>query len=137
MFVAAQRFQNTHPPILEQMALADFLTEGHFARHVRRMRTLYLARRDTLLAALQSECGSMLDVQVPGAGMHLTAWLPADMSDRQIEQRTAKHGIEVVALSNLSREALPRGGLVLGFAACNEQQIEAGVRLLGRVLRGT
>jgi GntR family transcriptional regulator/MocR family aminotransferase len=50
LFAMAQRFQSTHPPILEQMALADFLAEGHFARHLRRIRALYAARLAALLA---------------------------------------------------------------------------------------
>lgn len=134
MFAVAQRFQNTHPPMLEQIALADFLAEGHFARHLRRMRALYMARRDALINAIRGECGSLLEVHTPLAGMHLTGWLPPAMIDTQIEHCATTQGIEVVALSTLSRQPLRRGGLVLGFAACSEQEIEVGVRILGRVL---
>ena len=135
-FAQAQRFQNIHPPILEQMALADFLAEGHFVRHLHRMRVRYAARLQTLITAAKSLCGDLLEIQVPAAGMHVTGLLPPGVADTEIEQRAGMQGIEALALSTMGRLPMPRGGLVLGFAACREQQIEAGVRILARVLRG-
>lgn len=134
LFVMAQRFLTTHPPLLEQMALADFLAEGHFARHLRRMHTCYAARREALMTAIRNECGTLLEAHAPHAGMHLVGWLPPDLSDTEIEQRAAQRGIEVVALSAMSREPMTRGGLVLGYAACSEQEIQTGIRILASVL---
>lgn len=134
LFVIAQRFLTTHPPLLEQMALADFLAEGHFARHLRRMRACYAARREALMTAIRNECGMLLEAHAPQAGMHLMGWLPPGLSDTEVERRTAQRGIEVVALSTLSREPMTRGGLVLGYAACSEQEIQTGVRILADVL---
>lgn len=116
------------------MALANFLTEGHFARHLRRMRVLYAARREALLTAVRRECGQLLEVQAPQAGMHLVGWLPPGIADTEIAHCAIQQGIEVVALSALSRQPLHRGGLVLGYAGCSEQEIQAGVRILARVL---
>ena len=135
LFTMAQRFQSIHPPILEQMVLADFMAGGHFARHLRRMRGLYAGRLEALLTAISSECGHLLEAQAPQAGMHLVGWLPPGMADMEVERRAARAGIEVVALSAMSRQPLPRGGLVLGFAGCSEADIQAGVRTLARVLR--
>ena len=56
------------------------------------------------------------------------------MADTEVERRAAEMDIEAVALSSMSRQPMPRGGLVLGFAACSEQEIQAGVRILARVL---
>lgn len=135
IFTHAQRFQNIHPPILEQMALADFFVEGHFVRHVRRMRMLYTTRLQTLLTAIKRECGDLLEIHVPAAGMHVSGWLPPGIRDTDIEQRAVRYGIEAMALSPMSILPMPRGGLVLGFAACGEQDIEAGARILASVLR--
>lgn len=135
LFAIAQRFLNTHPPILEQLALADFIAEGHFGRHLRRMRALYLVRKEALLAAIRSECGTLLEAQAPEAGMHLVGWLPPGMADQEIEQRAMQRGIEAVALSPMSKQPVRRGGLVLGYAACSEEEIHAGVRTLASVLR--
>lgn len=134
LFVMAQRFLTTHPPLLEQMALADFFAEGHFARHLRRMRACYAARREALMTAIRNECGTLLEAYAPQAGMHLVGWLSPGFSDTEVEQRTAQRGLEVVALSTLSREPMTRGGLVLGYAACSEQEIQTGVRILADVL---
>jgi GntR family transcriptional regulator/MocR family aminotransferase len=135
MCVLAQRFQSTHPPILEQMALADFLTEGHYARHLRRMRALYAARQAALLTAIRRECGKLLEVDVPQAGMHVAGWLRPGVSDKEIARQATEQGLEVVALSAMSRRPLPRGGLALGYAACSEADIQAGVRILARIIR--
>jgi GntR family transcriptional regulator/MocR family aminotransferase len=132
---AAQRFQTTHPPILEQMALADFFTEGHFARHLRRMRTLYAARRASLLTAIKHTCGPLLTALPPEAGLHLVGWLPPGVVDTQVEQRAALRGIEVVALSSLAKQPLPQGGLVLGYATGNASAIQAGMDVLVEVIR--
>jgi len=132
---AAQRFQTTHPPILEQMALADFFTEGHFARHLRRMRALYAARRASLLNAIEHTCGPLLTAQPSEAGLHLVGWLPPGITDTKVEQRAALRGIEVVALSSLAQQPLPQGGLVLGYATGNAQTIQAGVKVLAEVIR--
>ncbi len=133
-FIIAQRFLNTHPPILEQMALADFLSEGHYARHIRRMRTLYMARKDALLTAISSECGLLLEAYAPQVGLHLVGRLLPGVADVKVERYAAQRGIEVAALSSMSKQSLSRGGLVLGYAACDEQEIQAGVRILAHVL---
>lgn len=135
LFAMSQRFLTIHPPILEQMALTDFFAEGHYARHLRRMRTLYAARREALLNAVQSECGTLLEVQAPEAGIHLVGRLPVGMADTEIERRAAQRGIEVVALSSMSRQPMLRGGLVLGYAACDVQEIQTGVHTLADILR--
>jgi GntR family transcriptional regulator/MocR family aminotransferase len=134
-FLAMRRFTDTHLPVLEQMALADFITEGHFVRHIRRMRTIYAARRDTLMAAIKSELGGWLEVPPPEAGMHLTGWLPPGIDDILVARQAAGQGIDVVPVSNLSINPLPRGGLVLSYAATNEADIKTGVRKLGQVLQ--
>ncbi|GCE14537.1 MocR-like pyridoxine biosynthesis transcription factor PdxR [Tengunoibacter tsumagoiensis] len=132
---AAQRFQMIHPPFLEQMVLADFFMEGHFARHLRRMRALYAARRTFLLTSLERMCGHLLTAHPPDAGLHLVAWLPPGVSDSEVEQHAGMRGIEVVALSSLSRQPLAQGGLVLGYATGDEGEIQAGVHVLADIIR--
>lgn len=96
-FIAARRFIDVHPPVLEQMALAVFITEGHFARHLRRMRLLYLERLDALIDALTRELGDMLDVEVPEAGFHLVAWLRSDLSSGTQAQADAHQSVLAAA----------------------------------------
>lgn len=133
--ITAQRFIAVHLPLLEQLALADFLAEGYYARHVRRMRQLYNERRDTLVDALRRELGDTLDVTVPEAGMHLAVWLPSSMSAQAVASRAAASGVHILPISHFSQRSLPRDGLLLGFASASPQELRAGVQTLALALQ--
>jgi GntR family transcriptional regulator / MocR family aminotransferase len=134
-FVAMRRFIDVHVPILEQMALADFMIQGHFTRHLRHMRTRYTERRNVLIEALTRECGDRLDIQVPEAGMHLVAWLPQHIDDRAVARLALEQGIEVAPISKFCIARPPRGGLMLGYANASSAELRDGVQRLGRALR--
>jgi GntR family transcriptional regulator/MocR family aminotransferase len=134
-FVAARRFVDGHPPALEQAALTDFLAEGHFARHLRRMRTLYAARAKALVAEASHELSGLLDIHPPGAGMHLVGWLPPGIDDHVAARQAAAHSVATVPVSRFAIEPLGRGGLLLGFAAVDEPAIHAGVHRLAAAVR--
>ncbi|HVA93104.1 MAG TPA: PLP-dependent aminotransferase family protein [Chloroflexota bacterium] len=133
--LAARRYVDIHLPLLEQMALADFITEGHYARYVRKMRLLYLERRNALVDALRRELGDLLDVGVPEAGLHLVAWLRAGMDPQAAVSQAAAHGLRIPLLSQFSLRPLQRDGLMLGFASASPDELRAGARTLGRALR--
>ncbi|HEV2663019.1 MAG TPA: PLP-dependent aminotransferase family protein, partial [Ktedonobacteraceae bacterium] len=133
--IAMRRVIDTHLPLLEQMALADFIAEGHFARHLRKMRVLYLERRNALIKALKRELGDMLDVVVPAAGMHLVAWLPEGMSGQTVAQQALAHGLRIQSISQGSLRPLQRDGLLFGFASASPEELHAGVKTLALALR--
>lgn len=133
--IATHRLIAVHLPLLEQMALADFMAEGYFARHVRRMRQLYRERRNALVDALTRELGDMLEVTVPEAGMHLVAWLPSGMSAQTVTQRAAASGLHILPVSQFSLRSLQRDGLLLGFASASPQELRAGVQTLALALQ--
>src|SRR6266849_9055907 len=133
--IATQRLIVVHLPLLEQMALADFIAEGHFARHLRRMYLLYRERRNALVDALTRELGDRLDVTVPEAGMHLVAWLPSGMSAQAAAQRAAASGLHILPISQFSLRSLQRDGLLLGFASASPQELRAGVHTLALALQ--
>ena len=122
-----------HLPVLEQAALADFVTEGHFARHIRRMRALYAERRALLLEALQD---SVLDLDAAQTGMHLIGWLPRGMSDTLAAERAAANNVRVLPVSTFAIEAPVRSGLLLGYASTDAREIRAGAERLNRALNG-
>ncbi|MGO8948836.1 MAG: PLP-dependent aminotransferase family protein [Ktedonobacterales bacterium] len=136
-FLAARRFIDVHVPLLEQMALSDFLAEGHFARHLRRMRRLYVERRETLIDELQRTLGDILDIAVPEAGMHLVAWLPPGDDDRTVAVQAAACGLEVAAISRFSLQPKERGGLILGYSGASRAELRAAVRKLATVIRSS
>ena len=118
------------PASLYQLALADFLHEGHLARHVRRMRAVYQKRRDVLVEAIRRQLEGILTIVNADAGMHLTAWLPADVDDRQVARRAAVRGINVTALSSCYFGKVSKSGLVLGFGGVPEEAIVPAVATL-------
>jgi GntR family transcriptional regulator/MocR family aminotransferase len=128
--LAMRRFIDVHIPILEQMALTDFMNEGHFARHLRHMLQHYSQRRDLLHRELCVHLGGLLEVHAPEAGMHLVGWLPPGKDDQRAAKLAAHMGIEVMAISKYSLEPLPRGGLVFGYAGTDEEAILHGVKTL-------
>jgi GntR family transcriptional regulator/MocR family aminotransferase len=129
-----RRFLDMHLPLLEQMALSDFLREGHYARHLRQVRRHFLRRRELLHRELRTQLAGLLEVHAPEAGMHLVGWLPPGKDDRRAAHLAAQVGIAVLAISTHSLEPLARGGLVFGFAGTSEETIPGGVQRLAAAL---
>ncbi len=133
-FTAARALIDRHSPSLEQAILADFITEGHFVRHIRHTRALYAQRQEILLTAVRQELEGRLEVAPHEAGMHIIGWLPTHFDDRVVSQRAAEAGIKAQALSALTLQTTLRPGLLLGYAGVGEDEIHEGVHLLTRVL---
>ena len=102
-------------PVLLQATLRDFLAEGHFARHLKRMRGLYARRRDLLQQALEARLGDRLRIDRQAGGMHVLARLAEGTDDGVIADRAAARGLAVQALSRWTLEAPAPSGLLLGF----------------------
>ena len=139
-FVAARALTDRASPSLEQAALTDFITEGHFARHIRRMRTLYTERQAALVDIAQERLAGLLDINATPAGLHLVGWLPADVDDQHVALHLAQHGLETQSLSSFAMTPLTQSGLVLGYAAVSVGKIRKGVRqmepILAELVRG-
>ncbi|GLV55564.1 GntR family transcriptional regulator [Dictyobacter sp. S3.2.2.5] len=133
--VATRRLIDVYLPLLEQLALTDFIVEGHFARHLRKMRIQYLERRNTLVEGLRKELGDRVDVMVPQAGMHLMAWLPTGLDARHVARQTTRHGLLTTPIVQNSQHASARQGLMLGFANATSMELEAAVKILARTFK--
>lgn len=105
-----------HPPIDSQAVLARFIEEGHFGGHVRRMRLMYRERRDAMMAALRAALGSLIPLDLPSTGMHLTLVLPPTLPDTEVSQRARAIGLSCPPLSAYCQMEPRRNGLLLGFA---------------------
>ncbi|HXQ98613.1 MAG TPA: hypothetical protein VN774_09245 [Candidatus Limnocylindrales bacterium] len=119
------------PPTFHQEVLADFMGEGHFARHIRRMRVLYRERRSAFVDSISKELGSMAEVHGGDAGMHLAVKLPAGSRDVDISERAARQDLWVWPLSPFYLGEAPRPGFILGFGSTPAEEIP----LAGRKLR--
>jgi GntR family transcriptional regulator/MocR family aminotransferase len=113
-----------------QAILADFIGQGHFARHIRRMRMLYMERRKALLNAIQREMGSILEVIGAQAGMHLVGLLPPGLKDELVSKQAARNGISAMPLSICYLKSPSRGGLILGYGGATARQMNDGMRKL-------
>jgi len=113
-----------------QDALAEFIADGHFLAHLRRMRRLYHARRDHLVEGLQRYLGEVLTVEVPSGGIQLVARLKRGRADQAAVKRLVEAGVETRALSSLTLGRPRDHGLLLGFAAWRESEISAAVRTM-------
>jgi GntR family transcriptional regulator / MocR family aminotransferase len=136
-FRHARSITDGHSPITEQAVLADFIADGHFARHIRRMRALYQERQSVLVEAIRQELSGLLEVQPSDGGMHVVGWLPKGVHDVVASQRAAACGVFARPLSSCSIGKLTRGGLLLGYAALNRNQIREGVQKLGAALQSS
>ena len=132
--IAAREALDLFPPTLYQYVLAEFLAEGHFARHLRRMRGTCLARRNALLAGLAEHCGGTLRVHNADAGLHLATTLVQGGDDQALVRRLAARGILAVALSGCYSGRDKRQGLLLGFGGFPESRIAEAAQVLGEVL---
>jgi GntR family transcriptional regulator/MocR family aminotransferase len=129
-FTNTLAFISYHAPMLEQVVLADFIREGHFGRHIRRMRNFYAGRQKVLLEAVQEHLRDFLEVEKDVAGMHLVAWLKNGLNDRQIAERALDHGVYTPPLSfYCNRVDLP-DGLLLGYTGISPAEIMTGIRRL-------
>ncbi|MCG8352256.1 MAG: PLP-dependent aminotransferase family protein [Chloroflexales bacterium] len=129
-FVAARALADRHAPTIDQAVLTDFIVEGHFARHIRRMRALYAERQAILLEAIERELSGLLDARPAEAGMHLLTWLPDGINDQLAAQRAAEYGVIAPPLSAYNLAAPLRSGVLLGYAGVKPHAIEAGVKQL-------
>ncbi|WP_426435118.1 PLP-dependent aminotransferase family protein [Bradyrhizobium genosp. P] len=132
----AQRHLGLVASVHVQEALSDFISDGHFLAHIRRMRRIYRSRRDHLAAALERQLGEVLAAEVPPGGMQLVARLKEGAADRDTVARLLAAGVEVRALSSLALERPRDSGLLLGFAAWRESEIAAAVRIMANCLTG-
>ena len=134
-FVDAREAFDLFSPTLYQLALAEFLREGHFARHLRRMRGIYQERRDALLDGLARHCGDRLAVHNADAGLHVAVLLPPGTDDAGVVRRMARRGLTATALSSCYAGPTRRSGLLLGFGGSPSRRLLEATRLLGEILR--
>ena len=137
--VAALGERGAKASLVPQPALAEFMHSGRFAAHIRRMRRIYAARQQALIAAARRHFAGLLEVRPAPAGMHLVAALAPElarrMSDEQAARLAAEAGITAPALSSFYAGPPAGQGLLLGYAAFDEHEIAAAAARLAAVLR--
>jgi len=131
---AAKSVMSRHAPLLDQAVLCDFITEGHFGRHIRRMREVYAERLGVLLSEGRRQLAGAVEISEIEAGLQTVGWLAKGTTGLGAEGAAAERGVEVTSLSRFARAPLPREGVQLGFAAVDVEEIRRGVRELAVAL---
>jgi GntR family transcriptional regulator/MocR family aminotransferase len=135
-FSAARDAADIFSSTLFQAVLTDFIREGRFARHIRRMRMLYMERRKALVNAIQNQMGDMTEVTGAEAGLHLVALLPPGTDDVAVSRRAAEKSISAMPLSICYLKPPARRGLILGYGGANARQIHDGIHKLRMGVQG-
>ncbi|HUB18331.1 MAG TPA: PLP-dependent aminotransferase family protein [Acidobacteriaceae bacterium] len=138
-FTAVRFAMDIFPSYLFQEALTDFMHDGHFARHIRRMRALYKGRRAALVECIRAEFGDFLKIEGAEAGMHLTVTLPpafknGSVTDVDLATRAAKDKLWLWPLSPCYSGGKPRQGFILGFGNTPEEQMPTAIRRLRQLI---
>ena len=132
-FVIMRRVMDLGPPTLAQDALAEFIEEGHFARHIRRMRMHYRELRQVLVAELRENLADQLEIVGDEAGMHVTVLLKGRHRDEEIALRAVQYNLSLWPVSR-SYIAQPQQGFILGFGGLTTREIPDAVRRLRKLL---
>ena len=120
---------------LQQIALAQFMRQGHYVNHIRRMRLIYGERRRTLIEEIERHFGQTLPVLGSDAGLHLVLGLPGAVDDEALSRQAIRSGVMTRPLSlYFLKKPAPDRGLVLGYGAVTEEEIKASFRQLAEVI---
>ena len=134
IFAAAESVSTHHPPLLEQAILCDFITEGHFARHIRAMRELYAERLSVLSELAREKLSGLLEISAVEAGLQTVGWLKKGWNAKRAAAAAAKHEVEIVPLSDYAYGRSPNNGVILGFASVEPRELRRGAEELAAVL---
>lgn len=133
-FEAAKSITTRHAQLLDQAVLTDFIAEGHFARHLRRMRQVYAERLSVLMRGAEEELAGVLTIPRVDAGLQTVGWLARGFDALRVAAEAAKRSVEVTALQHFSHGNVARRGLQIGFAAVDSNEIRRGLRELAGIL---
>jgi GntR family transcriptional regulator/MocR family aminotransferase len=130
---AVRQSTDWHSDVDRQDVLAAFISEGHLARHMRRMRGVYGARRELLLNELRQTFADRLDIVPSTAGLHLCARARLGYDTEALVERARQNGLRIESLRRFQIERRARPGLIFGYGAIDAAQIPKGLSLLQRL----
>ncbi|MFD1156663.1 MocR-like pyridoxine biosynthesis transcription factor PdxR [Roseovarius aestuarii] len=133
-FAKARNLLGQSSSAVVESAMAQFMDDGRFVEHIRKMRRVYRERRDILYDCLLRDCADHLDVQPTDAGMHMLAWLKRGIDDQTAHSALLDAGIESLPLSVYTSEPIERQALVLGFSGVGEKRIPNLVSRMAKAL---
>jgi GntR family transcriptional regulator/MocR family aminotransferase len=135
IFVKAKSLSDRFTSTINQAVMCDFIEEGHFGRHLRKMRQVYKLRYEVLRDSINNQLGDIATLETANAGLQTILWLPQKMNDITIAKEARKQGLELLPVSPYYLGKNVKQGLILGFSAVNEKQIRQGVEKLAKLIK--
>jgi len=129
-FSVAKTIFDRNAPMLEQLILARFMEEGHFGRHLRRMRVIYEERQQVLIDEFNRHLADFGTMNSCHAGLHLIAHLHSDYKDVDLQQKAATVNVHAAALSNYCSGRDDLNGLLFGYSGFDQGEIESSMEAL-------
>ncbi|MEZ4517021.1 MAG: PLP-dependent aminotransferase family protein [Chloroflexota bacterium] len=126
-FVRAKDLVDRGAPTLTQAAMADFINEGHFERHIRRLRRLYGVKRAILVGELEKKLGKRVRYSPVEAGLHVLVYLEPGLEEAQAVHEAAVRGVRVYPGARFHLEHNPPASIILGFSGLRDEAIREGV----------
>ena len=122
-------------PIIEQAIVAKFMEEGHFLRHVRKMRVLYSERQSLLMKLLREHLGKNITISVAPSGMQLLVWLPGSLDLVKFNEAIAEQQLAVAFVNDYALEHSRPPVISLGFTAFGKYKLKTGVEKRAQCFR--
>lgn len=133
-FASMMSVTQRHAHLLDQAVLADFISGGHFGRHIRRMREVYSERHSVLVDTAKEQLAGRLSVCSIEAGLQTVGWLPAGIDGQAVVRSAAQRKLELLSFVPPEDGNGNQHILLLGFAAVDAKEIRRGVRELGEAI---
>jgi GntR family transcriptional regulator/MocR family aminotransferase len=129
-FKRVRSTMSRQPPGVDQAVLAEFISEGHFERHIRATLRTYRERQEALVDAIKEQASGLLETSPSGTGMYLVAWLKPGVDDQAAARAATAQGVDAIPLSAFAMKPLQRHGLVLGYSGYEPSHIRLAVKRL-------
>ncbi|MDK4790923.1 MAG: PLP-dependent aminotransferase family protein [Acinetobacter sp.] len=133
-FSAAKYYTDVRSSYLEQVALALFIQQGHYARHVRKVRKACYERQQILIKAINEYLPDILDVQPTDSGIHLICWLKGAWTEQEFITYCSTLGLAVQSLSRYCQRTPKKAAVLLGYAAHQPEEIIENIKKLALIL---
>ena len=133
-FIRLRTETDLYAPVFSQIVLTDFMVEGHFMRHVRRLRELYAKRLDALEQACEKYLRGLIRLPKVQAGLHTPGYLTGGWTSASAEKACLTAGLECYGLHRFAVDRPAPEGVLLGFGAFSERRLAAAVQKLAGVL---
>ncbi len=119
---------------MPQRVLAEFIEDGAFYRHLRRVRRHYAQRRDVLLDLIEGTIGPQPQARAFKGGMLIAVEMPLEFNDRRVSVLAGNAGLRPEPLSKYDVAETPKTGLLMGFCAHSPEEMKDGFPSLARLL---